>query len=131
MHNLGSMPITLANLLTRLPSRFLFFVSLNGCGFCVTCVTDALAWLLVRREPVTQTKKFCVTFAVLALQLLRILRYRQVVCWQESRGVQFLADEPSRGHTSPVRVEYELTDRGQELELAVRVISAWAEKWLP
>lgn len=33
--------------------------------------------------------------------------------------------------TSPVRVEYELTDRGQELELAVRVISAWAEKWLP
>jgi DNA-binding HxlR family transcriptional regulator len=32
---------------------------------------------------------------------------------------------------SPIRVEYELTDRGQELELAVRVISAWAEKWLP
>ena len=33
--------------------------------------------------------------------------------------------------TSPIRVEYKLTERGQELELAVRAISVWAEKWLP
>jgi DNA-binding HxlR family transcriptional regulator len=33
--------------------------------------------------------------------------------------------------TAPIRVQYELTERGQELELAVRVISAWAEKWIP
>lgn len=33
--------------------------------------------------------------------------------------------------TSPVRVEYELTEAGHELNLAVRVISIWAVKWLP
>ena len=33
--------------------------------------------------------------------------------------------------SAPVRVEYELTERGQELELVVRVVSAWAEKWIP
>jgi DNA-binding HxlR family transcriptional regulator len=33
--------------------------------------------------------------------------------------------------SAPVRVEYELTERGQELELVVRVVSAWADKWLP
>ena len=33
--------------------------------------------------------------------------------------------------TSPVRVEYELTEAGRELDLAVRVISMWAVKWLP
>lgn len=33
--------------------------------------------------------------------------------------------------TSPVRVEYELTEAGRELNLAVRVISIWAVKWLP
>jgi DNA-binding HxlR family transcriptional regulator len=32
--------------------------------------------------------------------------------------------------SSPVRVEYELTDAGKDLEQAVRAISAWAEKWL-
>ena len=31
----------------------------------------------------------------------------------------------------PVRVEYELTSRGRELELAVSAIEQWAEKWLP
>lgn len=31
----------------------------------------------------------------------------------------------------PVKVEYELTPRGHELEPAVRAIGAWAEKWLP
>jgi DNA-binding HxlR family transcriptional regulator len=31
--------------------------------------------------------------------------------------------------TSPVRVEYELTDAGRDLERAVRVLSEWAEKW--
>lgn len=31
---------------------------------------------------------------------------------------------------SPVRVEYELTEAGQELETAIRAISAWAEKWI-
>ncbi|GHO80480.1 transcriptional regulator [Ktedonobacter sp. SOSP1-85] len=33
--------------------------------------------------------------------------------------------------TTPIRVEYALTAQGQELETAVRAISAWAEKWLP
>ncbi|HEY9592997.1 MAG TPA: helix-turn-helix domain-containing protein [Spirochaetia bacterium] len=33
--------------------------------------------------------------------------------------------------TSPVRVEYELTEAGRDLEPAVRALSAWAEKWLP
>lgn len=32
--------------------------------------------------------------------------------------------------TSPVRVEYELTPAGRDLEQVVRVISAWAQKWL-
>lgn len=31
--------------------------------------------------------------------------------------------------TSPVRVEYELTEAGRDLESAVRVLSQWAEKW--
>ena len=31
----------------------------------------------------------------------------------------------------PVRVEYELTERGQDLDRVIRAISAWAEKWLP
>jgi len=33
--------------------------------------------------------------------------------------------------TSPVRVEYELTEAGRDLERAVRLLSQWAEKWLP
>ncbi len=33
--------------------------------------------------------------------------------------------------TSPIRVEYELTEAGRELDLAIRVISMWAVKWLP
>lgn len=33
--------------------------------------------------------------------------------------------------SSPVRVEYELTDAGRDLERAVRVLSEWADKWLP
>jgi len=32
--------------------------------------------------------------------------------------------------SSPVRVEYELTEAGRDLERAVRVLSEWAEKWL-
>lgn len=31
--------------------------------------------------------------------------------------------------SSPVRVEYELTEAGRDLEQVVRVISAWAHKW--
>ena len=31
----------------------------------------------------------------------------------------------------PVRVEYELTERGHDLDQVIRSISAWAEKWLP
>ncbi len=31
----------------------------------------------------------------------------------------------------PVRVEYELTPKGQELETVICAVSAWAEKWLP
>jgi DNA-binding HxlR family transcriptional regulator len=32
--------------------------------------------------------------------------------------------------TSPVRVEYQLTEAGRDLENAVRVLSHWAEKWM-
>jgi DNA-binding HxlR family transcriptional regulator len=31
--------------------------------------------------------------------------------------------------SSPVRVEYELTEAGRDLNLAVRVLSDWADKW--
>ncbi len=30
---------------------------------------------------------------------------------------------------SPVRVEYELTEAGHDLDAAIRVINRWAEKW--
>ncbi|MFJ9034684.1 winged helix-turn-helix transcriptional regulator [Streptomyces sp. NPDC102274] len=33
--------------------------------------------------------------------------------------------------TTPVTIEYRLTDKGRALEAAVREISAWAEAWLP
>jgi DNA-binding HxlR family transcriptional regulator len=32
---------------------------------------------------------------------------------------------------TPVRVEYELTDKGLALEKALRAIGAWAEEWIP
>jgi len=32
---------------------------------------------------------------------------------------------------SPVRVEYELTEKGQSLERALNEIGAWAERWIP
>jgi DNA-binding HxlR family transcriptional regulator len=32
---------------------------------------------------------------------------------------------------TPVRVEYELTERGSELREVLQAISAWAEEWLP
>jgi DNA-binding HxlR family transcriptional regulator len=32
---------------------------------------------------------------------------------------------------SPVRVEYELTEKGRSLENALHEISAWAEHWIP
>jgi DNA-binding HxlR family transcriptional regulator len=33
--------------------------------------------------------------------------------------------------TTPVGVEYRLTDKGRALEAAVAAISTWAEEWLP
>ena len=32
---------------------------------------------------------------------------------------------------TPVRVEYELTDKGRELESALHEIGSWAERWIP
>lgn len=32
---------------------------------------------------------------------------------------------------SPVRVEYELTEKGRSLESALNEIGAWAERWIP
>jgi DNA-binding HxlR family transcriptional regulator len=32
---------------------------------------------------------------------------------------------------SPIRVEYELTEKGRSLESALHEISAWAECWIP
>jgi DNA-binding HxlR family transcriptional regulator len=38
--------------------------------------------------------------------------------------------ERSVSRTSPVRVEYELTDRGRELAPALEALKAWADRWL-
>lgn len=32
---------------------------------------------------------------------------------------------------SPVRVEYDLTEKGRELQAALREIGSWAERWIP
>lgn len=32
---------------------------------------------------------------------------------------------------TPVRVEYELTDKGQSLDNALREIGTWADRWIP
>ena len=32
---------------------------------------------------------------------------------------------------SPVRVEYELTEKGRSLDAALREIATWAERWIP
>jgi DNA-binding HxlR family transcriptional regulator len=32
---------------------------------------------------------------------------------------------------TPVRVEYELTEKGRALEPVVRAIATWAERWVP
>lgn len=32
---------------------------------------------------------------------------------------------------TPIRVEYELTDKGRSLESALREISTWANRWIP
>lgn len=32
---------------------------------------------------------------------------------------------------TPIRVEYELTDKGRSLENALREISIWANRWIP
>src|SRR3954466_13289192 len=32
---------------------------------------------------------------------------------------------------TPVRVEYDLTSKGRELESALREIGTWAERWIP
>jgi DNA-binding HxlR family transcriptional regulator len=32
---------------------------------------------------------------------------------------------------TPVRVEYELTEKGRSLEIALNEISAWANRWIP
>jgi DNA-binding HxlR family transcriptional regulator len=32
---------------------------------------------------------------------------------------------------SPVRVEYDLTPKGRELQAALREIGSWAERWIP
>jgi len=32
---------------------------------------------------------------------------------------------------SPVRVEYELTAAGRDLERVLRAVAAWAHRWLP
>ncbi len=32
---------------------------------------------------------------------------------------------------TPVRVEYELTEKGRDLEKALRAVEIWAEEWVP
>ena len=45
----------------------------------------------------------------------------------ESEGVVTRTVVPD----TPVRVEYELTDKGRSLEAALREIGTWAERWIP
>jgi DNA-binding HxlR family transcriptional regulator len=45
----------------------------------------------------------------------------------ESEGLVLRAVIPE----TPVRVEYELTKKGRELQAALREIAAWAERWIP
>jgi DNA-binding HxlR family transcriptional regulator len=35
------------------------------------------------------------------------------------------------GTCTPVRVDYELTEAGTELEATIRMMGAWAERWIP
>jgi DNA-binding HxlR family transcriptional regulator len=45
----------------------------------------------------------------------------------EAEGVVTRAVVPS----TPVRVEYHLTEKGRALDAAVAAVAAWAEAWLP
>src|SRR5437762_5295768 len=45
----------------------------------------------------------------------------------ESEGLVVRAVIPE----TPVRVEYELTNKGRELQNALREIGSWAERWIP
>lgn len=45
----------------------------------------------------------------------------------ESEGVLIRRVVPE----SPVRVEYELTEKGRSLQTALNEIAAWAERWIP
>ena len=45
----------------------------------------------------------------------------------ESEGVVVRTVIPE----TPVRVEYELTEKGRALEQAIVAIAAWAEQWVP
>jgi DNA-binding HxlR family transcriptional regulator len=45
----------------------------------------------------------------------------------ESEGLVLRAVVPE----SPVRVDYELTKKGRELQSALREIASWAERWIP
>jgi len=45
----------------------------------------------------------------------------------EAEGLAVRAVVPE----SPVRVEYELTIKGRELQNALREIGSWAERWIP
>jgi DNA-binding HxlR family transcriptional regulator len=45
----------------------------------------------------------------------------------EAEGLvgRFVSPDP------PIRVEYELTKKGHELQASLRAVAGWAEKWLP
>src|SRR5512132_4151508 len=45
----------------------------------------------------------------------------------ESEGLLLRSVVPE----TPVRVEYELTEKGRELQKALREIGEWAERWIP
>jgi DNA-binding HxlR family transcriptional regulator len=45
----------------------------------------------------------------------------------EAEGLVLRAVVPE----TPVRVEYELTSKGRELQSALREIASWAERWMP
>jgi DNA-binding HxlR family transcriptional regulator len=108
-----------------------------------------------RRYPDEKLAPFCVRFASLmdllsrrwAAVILRVLlsgphRFNEIIAavpgLSDPLLTQRLREMESRkllvrrvSTASPVRVEYELTDAGRDLELAIRALAQWAEKWLP
>ncbi len=82
--------------------------------------TGAIVSVLIHRR----TLRFCEIAESVPQLSDRLLSERMKEL--EARGVVCRTVRPGR----PVRVEYELTEMGQELAPAVRELETWARRWL-